>query len=112
MGFYDPKDWLSGIPRPNTDRRLVYENEIMFMTIDLAAGYRAEPHRHTWPTLYYVTAGSGRALVGEEWRDVGPGTLVMVPAESMHAIEAVTNVSIVEVQANCPQQFVNGVLGR
>jgi len=112
LGFYNPTDWLSGVPRPKSSRRLVYENEIMFLTIDMEPGYKAVPHKHTWPTLYYVTAGSGRALVGDEWRDVEAGTLVMVPAESMHAIEAVTNVSIVEVQANCPQQFVNGVLGK
>ena len=37
-----------------------------------------------------ITAGSGRMLVGEEERQVGPGDLVYVPSGTIHGIENVS----------------------
>jgi mannose-1-phosphate guanylyltransferase len=103
---------MQGAPRPGADRRIAYENEVLFLNIAFEAGYKATPHKHTWPALYYITGGSGRALVADEWREVGPGMLVMIPAGSMHSIEATTRLTLIEVQSGCPQQFVDGLLGQ
>ncbi len=112
MGFYSPADLVQGAVRPLANRQFAYENEILFLTITFDAGFKATPHKHTWPALYYITGGTGRALVGDEWREVEPGTLVMIPAHTMHGIDATTKLTMIEVQANCPRQFVDGLLAK
>ncbi|MCL4531886.1 MAG: cupin domain-containing protein, partial [Actinobacteria bacterium] len=76
------------------------------------AGFEMAPHSHAWPALYYIMDGTGRATVGEEQKELKPGVLAMIPADTMHGIKATTRLSLIEVQANCPQQFVDGLLGR
>ena len=70
------------------------------------------PHSHAWPALYYIMDGTGRATVGEEQKELKPGVLAMIPVDTIHGITATTRLSLIEVQANCPQQFVDGLLGR
>ncbi len=93
-------------------RRLAYESGVLFLNIVFEAGFEMAPHNHSWPALYYITDGTGRATVGEEVQDLKPGVLAMIPAGAVHGIKATTRLSLIEVQANCPQQFVDGLLGR
>jgi mannose-6-phosphate isomerase-like protein (cupin superfamily) len=51
-------------------------------------------------------------MVGEEQRELKPGVLAMIPAGTMHGMEATTRLSLIEVQANCPREFVDGLLSR
>lgn len=109
MGFYRPED-LEHVSSPGASRGVAYENEVLFLSIDLEPGYKAAPHDHTYPTLYYITGGEGRVLVGDEWREVSAGTLAMTPPQTMHAVEAKTRLTLIEVQSNCPSWFVDQVL--
>ncbi|MCC7106932.1 MAG: cupin domain-containing protein [Chloroflexi bacterium] len=109
MSFFRPGEFQR-VVAPGAIREIAYESETLFLTIDLEPGYKAPAHNHTWATLYYITSGEGRVLVGEEWRDVGPGTLAMTPPNTMHAIEATTRLTLVEVQSNCERWFVDLVL--
>jgi mannose-6-phosphate isomerase-like protein (cupin superfamily) len=36
--------------------------------------------------LYFVLAGNGRFIVGDEEREAGPGTLVVAPAGILHGV--------------------------
>ena len=63
-----------------------------FLTVpDLSAGLYAlavgQPDRqqpHTEDEVYYVVSGRGRVTVGDEARDVGPGSIVFVAATVPH----------------------------
>jgi mannose-6-phosphate isomerase-like protein (cupin superfamily) len=50
----------------------------------LDAGATDPQSPHTEDELYYVVRGRGRVTVGDESRDVGPGTLVFVAATVPH----------------------------
>jgi mannose-6-phosphate isomerase-like protein (cupin superfamily) len=50
----------------------------------LDAGATDPQSPHTEDELYYVVSGRGRVTVGEEVRDVAPGSLVFVAARVPH----------------------------
>ncbi|HEX9014899.1 MAG TPA: cupin domain-containing protein [Chloroflexota bacterium] len=112
MSFYNLEDLEPGVPRSGADRHLAYESGVLFLNIVFEPGFEMAPHNHAWPALYYVTGGTGIAMVGEEQKELRAGVLAMIPADTMHGIQATTRLSLIEVQANCPQEFVNGILGR
>lgn len=112
MSFYNQSDLLPGAPRAGADRRLAYESGVLFLSIVFEPGFEMAPHQHGWPALYYVTDGTGRANIGEEQKELSPGVVAMIPADTMHGILAITRLSLIEVQAKCPREFVDGLLGR
>ena len=56
----------------------------------LEAGATDPQSPHTEDELYYVVAGLGSVTVGDETRDVGPGSLVFVPASVPHRFQRIT----------------------
>ena len=46
---------------------------------------------HTEDEAYYVIEGRGRVTVGDDTRDVGPGSLVYVPARVRHRFHDITD---------------------
>ena len=57
----------------------------------LAAGEPDLQQPHTEDEVYYVVSGVGRITVGEEVRDIGPGSLVFVAATVPHHFHDVTD---------------------
>ncbi len=112
MSFLNPEDMMPAAPRSGADRRLAYESGVLFLNLVFEPGFEMAPHKHTWPALYYITDGTGRATVGEEQKDLKPGVLAMIPAGTIHGLQAITRLNMIEVQANCPKEFVDGLLGR
>lgn len=109
MSFFESEDLLL-VTAPGVRRHLVYEAETLFLTIEMDTGFAPPAHDHTWPALYYITQGEGRVLLGETWREVRPGSLVIIPANTMHTIEAATPLELVEVQSDCPSWFVESIV--
>jgi|SRR5215207_5447772 len=58
--------------------------------VDVIPGSRRWLHDHPSEQVYVITGGSGRMLVGEEERQVGPGDLIYVPSGTIHGIENVS----------------------
>ena len=56
----------------------------------LAAGGVDGQQPHTEDEAYYVVRGRGRVSVGDETRDVGPGSVVFVAAAVSHRFHDVT----------------------
>ncbi len=112
MSFYSLEDLTPVVPRAGADRRLAYENGVLFLNLVFEPGFEMAAHEHAWPALYYVMDGTGRATLGKEERELKPGVLAMIPASTIHGVQAITRLSLIEVQSNCPQEFVDGLLGR
>ena len=55
----------------------------------LEAGASDPQSPHTEDELYYVVAGRGAIRVGDERREVGPGSTIFVPAMISHRFEGV-----------------------
>ena len=56
----------------------------------LAAGQPDLQQPHAEDEIYYVIAGRGRITVGDEVRDVGPGSTVFVAAAVPHTFHDIT----------------------
>jgi quercetin dioxygenase-like cupin family protein len=68
----------------------VFTTERMFCDVYcFEPGQSQAAHAHAGSDkVYYVIEGSGRIRVGDEERLVGPGTVVLAPAGSSHAVTA------------------------
>jgi mannose-6-phosphate isomerase-like protein (cupin superfamily) len=56
----------------------------------LAAGQPDMQQPHGEDEVYYVVSGAGRITVGDEERDVGPGSIVFVAATVPHRFHDIT----------------------
>ena len=57
---------------------------------ELAAGATDTQEPHTEDEVYHVVSGRGRIRVGDEDREVGPGTTVFVAADVVHRFHDIT----------------------
>lgn len=55
--------------------------------IEVAPGGHTPFHSHLFEHENYVVAGSGRLRIGETWHEVGPGSVMFVPAGTDHMFE-------------------------
>jgi mannose-6-phosphate isomerase-like protein (cupin superfamily) len=49
-------------------------------------GTTLAPHRHTIQEAYWVREGQGELRLGDEVREVGPGTIIYIPEQHLHGI--------------------------
>jgi len=56
----------------------------------LGAGQPDRQQPHTEDEVYYVISGRGKVTVGDEVRDVGPGSIVFVAAAVPHRFHEIT----------------------
>ncbi|MCX7670409.1 MAG: cupin domain-containing protein [Anaerolineae bacterium] len=52
--------------------------------IEVAAGGHTPDHTHPFEHENFVVEGRGRVRIGDEWYDVGPGSVIFVPAGVRH----------------------------
>lgn len=52
--------------------------------IEVAPGGHTPDHAHPYEHENYVVEGQGRVLLGDVWREVGPGSVIFVPAGLQH----------------------------
>jgi quercetin dioxygenase-like cupin family protein len=52
--------------------------------IEVAPGGNTPDHAHPYEHENFVVDGQGRVRLGEEWREVGPGSVIFVPAGLRH----------------------------
>ena len=56
-------------------------------TTTLPGGSSSNPHLHEQSEeVFYVVLGTGQARVGEEVEDIGPGSCVFVPPNTLHQL--------------------------
>jgi quercetin dioxygenase-like cupin family protein len=52
--------------------------------LEVEPGGHTPEHEHPWEHENYVLEGQGRVLIGDEWHEIGPGSVVFVPAKMRH----------------------------
>jgi len=55
--------------------------------IEVQPGGHTPKHTHPYEHENFVVDGQGRVLLGEEWHEVEPGSVVFVPADLLHCYE-------------------------
>lgn len=60
---------------------------IKVIITEILPGYMHENHTHSdQEEVIYVLSGRGKARITEEEREIGPGTVIYIPADEPHAI--------------------------
>lgn len=75
---------------------LVYWDGMRFSWIYLKRGevLNVEGERDPWPQLFVILKGRGSAVIGDEEFDVEPNRVVYVPLNSVHRLEALTDIEL------------------
>jgi quercetin dioxygenase-like cupin family protein len=88
--YTDVEAKLFGDEAPGVTIRWVIDEErdgapvYALRVIEVAPGGHTPQHTHPYEHENYVMEGQGRVLLGEEWQDVGPGSIVFVPPDMLH----------------------------
>jgi quercetin dioxygenase-like cupin family protein len=69
----------------------------------VAPAGRFAPHRDSYAHLFYILAGRGEVIAGEERRRVGPGSVVRIAAGELHGYENVGESDLLLLSLNLPQ---------
>jgi mannose-6-phosphate isomerase-like protein (cupin superfamily) len=71
--------------------------------VDCEPGSQQGLHAHEHgEQVYVIVSGTGTMLVGDEEREVGPGTMVFIPPRTRHAIRASADAPLTYVSATSP----------
>lgn len=52
--------------------------------IEVAVGGHTPNHQHPYEHENFVLEGQGRVLINDTWHEIGPGSVVFVPASARH----------------------------
>ena len=86
MPFFDPQDiqefsFLHGIKV-----KAVYGAQCSVSQLELPPLLRTPLHHHENEQISVVTKGSIEYTIGEDTRHCGPGTIIVIPANTPHAL--------------------------
>ncbi len=74
---------LEGIER----RTLTYGDNMLLVEFTIQAGSVFPEHAHPYEQIGYLCRGSGRLWIGEECREIGPGSSWCIPEGMLHKAE-------------------------
>jgi quercetin dioxygenase-like cupin family protein len=75
----------------------------------MKAGTGAEPHSHPNEQWIYVLEGTFRATIGGKTMDVPPGSVVYIPANTIHAGHATAHGDVVFFTVKDASHSLHGV---
>ena len=81
---------LIGEMQPQKWREILRAPTLSMGVYHLKAGDTDGQSPHTEDEVYYVISGRGKVTVGDEVRDVGPGSIVFVAAAVPHQFHEIT----------------------
>ena len=78
-----PVPMLEGIER----RTLTYGDNMLLVEFTVRAGAVFPEHQHVYEQIGYLCKGSGRLWIGEECREIAPGSSWCIPGNVAHKAE-------------------------
>lgn len=80
------------LPMPESQRAslalLDLKNDTKLVLAALPAGAQVPPHQAPYPASVLLLSGSIDVMLGETWKPVTPGELVLVESGLLHAVRA------------------------
>lgn len=73
--------------RPGVRRRGFGTADVMLVRNDCEPGMDVRPHRHEFDQIAMIAKGRAIYHIGEERNEVGPGSIMLIPAGIEHYIE-------------------------
>lgn len=81
------EDVPSEAVRPGVRRRGFGTRDALLVLNECEPGMELRPHSHDFDQIALITAGTAVYHVGDEPNEVGPGSLLLIPAGVEHYIE-------------------------
>jgi quercetin dioxygenase-like cupin family protein len=88
--------------RPGIRRRGFGTRDCLLVLNECEPGMDLRPHTHDFDQIALITQGSARYHVGDEPNEVGPGSLVLIPAGVEHYIEPVGDETVINIDVFAP----------
>ena len=73
--------------RPGVTRRAIGTREVLLVMNECRPGMDLRPHSHDFDQLALIISGEAIYHVGDDHNEVGPGSVMLVPAGVEHYIE-------------------------
>ena len=82
---------------PGMKARFIHSDNMTFAYWDIDAGALLPEHSHTHEQVVNMIEGEIKLTVDGEAKMLGPGTIVIVPPNAVHAVEVTTDSRILDV---------------
>ena len=102
-----------GIPdepvRPGVHRRGFGTNDVMLVRNDCQPGVAVRPHIHAFDQIAMISKGGAISRIGDEHNQVGPGSIMLIPAGVEHSIEPLGSevVENIDIFAAAPDDYLH-----
>lgn len=89
--------------RKGVSRRAFGTADVMLVINELEPGMDVAPHKHDdFDQIAYIVSGRAIYHVGDDDHEVGPGSLLLIPAGTMHHIEPIGDEKVLNLDAFGP----------
>jgi quercetin dioxygenase-like cupin family protein len=91
MPLIDPRTLPVNEKRPGWRGRVFQSATMTFAHWDFAAGSTIHAHHHEQEEVWHVLEGQLEVTIGGQAQVAGPGMVAIVPADTPHAVRALTD---------------------
>ncbi len=88
--------------RPGVRRRAFGTEDVLLVLNECEPGMDLRPHSHDFDQIAMITRGRAVYHVGDEPNDVGPGSVMLIPAGVEHYIEPVGDEVVENIDVFAP----------
>jgi mannose-6-phosphate isomerase-like protein (cupin superfamily) len=88
--------------RPGVRRRGIGTRDVLLVMNECRPGMDLRPHSHEFDQLALIISGEAISHVGEDHNEVGPGSVMLVPAGVEHYIEPTGSEPVLNLDVFAP----------
>lgn len=88
--------------RPGVRRRAFGTENVLLVMNECMPGMELKPHSHNFDQIVLIVSGRAIYHVDSEANEMGPGSVLLVPAEAEHYIEPLGNEPVLNLDVFSP----------
>ena len=88
--------------RPGIRRRAFGTDDVMLVLNHCEPGMEPRPHSHDFDQIAMITKGRAIYHIGDEHNEVGPGSIMLIPAGVEHYIEPLGDETVENIDVFAP----------
>ena len=88
--------------RPGVTRRAIGTSDVLLVMNECRPGMELSPHSHDFDQLAAIISGEAIYHVGDDHNEVGPGSVMLIPAGVEHYIEPTGSEPVLNLDVFAP----------